>query len=163
MISKYIYRKYFTVLSCLLCAALLGGCATAGSVKIASFEAQISTVVDSIEEIDANMNAIDTDSDTAGTQMLKYMKELSSAIDNLAAIEVPSSDYQYVNDLAVEAQEYMGEAVTLYSQILSSGAEYDPDIADEAYQYYQKACRRVSIIVSLLHGNTPSDVEITYE
>ncbi|MCD7806958.1 MAG: hypothetical protein LUH19_06405 [Lachnospiraceae bacterium] len=155
--------KLFIIILCILCAALFGGCATSGSVKIASFEAQISTVVDSIEEIDANMNAVDTASDSAGTQMLKYIKELSDAIDRLAAIEIPSSEYQYVNDLAVEAQEYIGEAVTLYSQILSSGAEYDPDIAEEAYQNYQKACRRVSIIVSLLHGNTPSDVEISYE
>ncbi|MCD8130196.1 MAG: hypothetical protein LUE16_02780 [Lachnospiraceae bacterium] len=156
-------NKIFTAVICILCVFVFSGCATSSSVKIASFEAQIGTIIDSIEEINENMNAIDADSDSAGTQMLKYMKELSTAIDNLAAIEVPSGEYQYVNDLAVEAQEYIGEAITLYSQILSSGAEYDPDIADEAYQYYQKACRRISVIVSLLHGNTPSDVEISYE
>ncbi|MCD8067815.1 MAG: hypothetical protein LUE87_02765 [Lachnospiraceae bacterium] len=155
-------NKIFTAVICILCVFVLSGCATSNSVKIASFEAQISTIIDSIEEINENMNAIDPDSDSAGTQMLKYMKELSSAIDNLAAIEVPSGEYQYVNDLAVEAQEYISEAITLYSQILSSGAEYAPDIADEAWQYYQKACRRISVIVSLLHGNTPSDVEISY-
>ncbi len=156
-------NKLFTAVICILCIFALSGCATSNSVKIASFEAQISTIIDSIEEINEKMNAIDADSDSAGTQMLKYMKELSSAIDNLAAVEVPSNEYQYVNDLAVEAQEYIDEAITLYSQILSSGAEYDPDIAEEAWQYYQKACRRVSIIVSLLHGNTPSDVEISYQ
>ncbi|MCD7818650.1 MAG: hypothetical protein LUG61_11555 [Lachnospiraceae bacterium] len=156
-------RKSFAILISLLCAALLGGCATTNSVKVASFEAQISIIVDSIEEINEKMNAIDTESDSADTEMLSYMKELSAAIDNLAALEIPSNDYQYVNDLALEAQENMAEALTLYTQILSSGAEYDPDVAETAFAYYQKACRRVSVIVSLLHGNTPSDVEISYE
>ncbi len=155
--------KSFAILISLLCAALLGGCATTNSVKVASFEAQISIIVDSIEEINEKMNAIDTESDSADTEMLSYMKELSAAIDNLAALEIPSNDYQYVNDLALEAQENMAEALTLYTQILSSGAEYDPDVAETAFAYYQKACRRVSVIVSLLHGNTPSDVEISYE
>ncbi|MCD8380659.1 MAG: hypothetical protein LUC95_10175 [Lachnospiraceae bacterium] len=157
------YRKSFILFLSLLCAAFLGGCATADTVKIASFEAQISTIIDSIEEINDDMNAVDTDSGSADVKMLAYMKDLSAAIDKLAALEVPSSDYQYVNDLALEAQEYMSEALTLYSQILSTGAEYDPDVAETAFAYYEKACRRVSVIVSLLHGNTPSDVEITYE
>ncbi len=156
-------RKSLIFFLSILCAALLGGCASTTSIKVASFEAQISTIVDSIEEINDKMNAIDTDSATAGTEILSCMKELSAAIDNLAAVEIPSSDYQYVNDLAVEAQEYMAEALTLYNEIFSAGAEYDPDIAETAFENYQRACRRVSVIVSLLHGNTPSDVDITYE
>ncbi|MCD7752111.1 MAG: hypothetical protein LUI10_10305 [Lachnospiraceae bacterium] len=157
------YRKSLILILSLICAALLGGCATADSVKVASFEAQISTIVDSIEEINDNMNAVDTESSSADKEILAYMKDLSAAIDKLAAVEVPSNDYQYVNDLALEAQEYMAEALTLYTQIFSTGAEYDPDVAETAFAYYEKACRRVSVIVSLLHGNTPSDVEITYE
>ncbi len=157
------YRKSFVLLLSFICAAFLGGCATASSVKIASFEAQVGTIIDSIEKINDNMNAIDTDSTSAGTEMLKYMKELSTAISKLAAVEVPSSDYQYVNDLAAEAADYMSEALSLYTQLLSAGSEYDPDTAETALAYYQRACRRISVIVSLLHGNTPSDVDITYE
>lgn len=147
---------------CLICMLCLWGCGSS-DLKLTSYESQISTVIDSMEAIDTRMNAIDPDSITADSDMLSCIQELDALFEKLAEIEAPSSDYQYVNDLAAEAREYMSQATALYQELLSAGSEYDPDAALLAYEYYSRACRRVSIIVAMLHGNTPDGVTISYE
>lgn len=154
--------KRLTICICLICILSLWGCGNS-NLKLTSYETQLGTVVDSMEAIDARMNAIDPDSSTADSDMLSCIQELDALFEKLAEIEAPSSDYQYVSDLAAEAREYMAQATALYNDLLSAGSEYDADAAGQAYEYYSRACRRVSIIVSMLHGNTPSGVTVTYE
>ena len=64
--------------------------------------------------------------------------------------------------LADESSEFMTEAVKNYHDAYSNNS-YNESIAQYAKQYYIKAYKRVQIIISFLHGEIPSDADLTIE
>ncbi|MFI3237215.1 MAG: hypothetical protein R3Y47_04200 [Lachnospiraceae bacterium] len=151
----------FLVMITMLCTI---GCGADSSEDTAllDFQTQLQEICDNIEEIDAQMNALDPNIDNAEATMLSYLNALSAEFDALEAIEIPNDDYAYMTSLSQEACDYMDESIVLYFEILGQGTYTDESIA-LAYENYSRACKRVQVIVALLHGEVPEDATVTYE
>ena len=61
-----------------------------------------------------------------------------------------------------ETYESMTEAVKNYHQAYG-GDEYDESTAEYAKQNYSRAYKRIQIIISFLHGEEPTDPDLTIE
>ena len=56
----------------------------------------------------------------------------------------------------------MTEAVNSYHEAYGNGA-YNEYIAEYAKQNYSRAYKRIQIIISFLHGEEPTDADLTIE
>lgn len=148
---------------CLACSLTLGGCGQKEDPVDTKFRNDLEYFCNSISELDSSMNAIDPESDNAPAQLLQYLDEVDMRFKTFAELDFPSQ-FDYLEPLADDASKYMTEAVTYYHNSYSNNSfnEYTAEYAEENYA---RAIKRIKIILSFLHGETPTDegVVISYE
>lgn len=127
--------------------------------ELENYKANINQFFENIKVIDASINAIDPNSETAVSDLLNLLDSMNTSFEQMASLNVPSG-FPGVEELADEASEYMTEAVSYYHQAYEG--EYDAALADVAYQNYERANVRFQYIVSILHGDIPEEI-YTYE
>lgn len=151
---KYIFSSF------LLCFIMfsLTGCGGKDA-KIENYKANMNQFFENIRIFDSSINAIDPNSETATTELLSLLDSMNTSFSQMASLEVPES-FPGVEDLAVQASEYMSEAVSFYHQAYDG--EYDATLEDVARQNYERANLRLQYIVSILHGDIPEEI-YTYE
>ena len=140
---------------CLMLSLSLMGCSNVKDPEIIKFESDIQTFCDNISAIDANINNIDATSETADEELLSYLDQLDQYFKVLAEMPIPD-EYAYLKELTTEASEYMSTAVTSYHEAFA-GESYDANIADYAYQNYERAYKRVTVMLQLLRGETVTE------
>lgn len=140
---------------CLLLSLSLMACGNVKDPEIIKFESDIQTFCDNISAIDANINNIDATSETADEELLSYLDQLDQYFKVLAEMSIPD-EYAYLKELTTEASEYMSTAVTSYHEAFA-GESYDANIADYAYQNYERAYKRVTVMLQLLRGETVTE------
>lgn len=142
--------------------SLLTGC-TQEDPELVKFKNDIDNFCESIAQLDASMNKIDASSDNASDQLLEYLDEVDMRFRSFADLDFPT-DYDYLEHLADEASEYMTEAVSYFRQSYSNNS-YNEYTAEYAQENYARAIKRVKIIITFLHGETPDDdeINISYE
>lgn len=114
-----------------------------------------------ISEIDTAINSIDAAADNATSELLACLDELDIVFQGFARLDFPE-EFDSLESLADESSQFMTEAVKNYHDAYKSGS-YNAAIADYAKQYYIKAYKRVQIIITCLHGEIPSDADLTIE
>ena len=129
--------------------------------QLTQFKDEIETFCTNISNLDTSINSIDASSDTASEELLGYLDELDAEFQKLAAIDFPE-EFDYLENLSDEASEYMTEAVSNYHTVYS-GAAYDETTAAYAHENYSRAYKRVQVIITFLHGETPQDADLTIE
>lgn len=141
-----------------LLAALLGlaGCQKSGQ---SAFAAEVDAFCGKIQEIDGNMNAIDGANATAPVQLVEQLTLLNTEFQNFSQLDFPA-EYDYLEKLSDEAASYMAEALDAYSKAYD-GLQFDQAMADYAGENYNRAYKRIRIIVQMLNGETPEDVIIS--
>ncbi len=125
------------------------------------FEKDVADFYEEIKEIDIEINNIDATNEDAPALLLGYLDRLEQSFIVFAQIDAPS-DYDYIESLADEAAEYMGIAVSSYHEAFSNDS-YDASTADYAHQNYERACKRINIILQLLQGKEITDSDVTIE
>lgn len=155
-------NKLILLLVLALLAMALGGCGkdpalTAFRNEFEEFCTDISELGTSIDSI----NASDQNADEATAELLGYLDRLDQEFAELAKMDFPT-EFDYLEKLAVEAGEYMSEAVKSYHEAYESGA-YNEYTAKYAQENYSRAYKRIQVIISLLHGKTPDDVDLNIE
>lgn len=129
--------------------------------ELTQFRNSIDDFCTKVSEIDTSINNIDAQSENAISELLSYLDELDLAFQSFAGLDFPE-EFDYLEDLADESSEYMTEAVTSYHAAYSNNS-YDQYIAEYAKSNYSRAYKRVQIIITFLHGETPSDADLTIE
>lgn len=114
-----------------------------------------------ISEIDSSINSIDAQSENAKAELLANLDDLDLVFQNFAKLDFPE-EFDYLEDLAKESSEYMTEAVKSYHEAYSNSS-YNEYIAEYARQNYSRAYKRVQIIISFLHGEEPTDPDLSIE
>lgn len=147
------------ILAGLLAAALLTGCGS--SLELTKFKTDMDDFCTCISELDTSIDSIDTSSGYYREELLKYLDELDLEFQEFAKLDFPE-EFDYLENLADEASEYMTEAVKSYHQIYDSGS-YSESIADYALQNYSRSYKRIQIIITFLHGEEPKDTDLTIE
>lgn len=151
----------------LLSAVLLTGCANEDT-EILAFKEDVNAFCNNIVEIDTSINEISNNTqDTEGLAEAK--KELLTCLDNLeeefakfSALNFPE-EYDYLEEMAEEADEYMTEAVNYYHTIYEDDEKYNASMEEYANENYARAYKRIKVIVALLRGETPDVDGLTIE
>lgn len=149
-------RMLFTAV---LAAVLLSACGT--DPELARFHKSIDDFCTKVSEIDTAINSIDAESDQAVSELLSYLDELDLVFQSFATLDFPE-EFDYLEDTAKDASRYMTTAVESYHDVYSNNS-YDEATAEYARGNYSRAYKRIQIIISFLHGETPEDVDLTME
>ena len=126
---------------------------------LTQFKNEMDDFCTAISEIDTQINSLDAESSTATTELLGYLDDLNGEFEDFSKVDFPE-EFDYLENLADEASEYMTEAVTKYHEAYSNGS-YNEYIAEYAKENYSRAYKRIQIIISFLHGEEPEDVDLT--
>ena len=152
-------NRLLFLLSVLAFSFILTGCGE--DPKLSKFKKEIDTFCSDIAAIDANINSIDAEAETAKDELLEYLDQLDLAFQVLGNITAPT-DYAYIEELADEASSYMTIAVESYHEAFSNNS-YNEYTAEYARENYERAYKRVTVILRLLHGEEITDADVTIE
>ena len=151
--------KFYMVFAAFFTAILLTACGE--DQELARFRTHIDAFCTKISEIDTSINNIDAQSENAVSELLAYLDDLDKTFKDFAELDFPEQ-FQYLESLADESSEYMTEAVKNYHEAYSNNS-YNEYTADYARQYYSRAYKRIQIIISFLHGEEPTDADLTID
>lgn len=129
--------------------------------EVNKFIDAIDSFCSEVAAIDAGINQIDAQSESAKDELLLYLDQLDQTFQSFAAIPVPA-DYSYMEELADEASSYMTTAVSAYHEAFGESS-YNEYTAEYARQNYERAYKRVTVILKLLHGEDISGEGATIE
>lgn len=152
-------RKILIIFSIVLAAVMLTACGE--DTELTRFRKSIDDFCTKISEIDNSINQIDAQSDDATLQLLACLDDLDTAFQGFARLDFPE-EFDYLENLADESSEYMTEAVKSYHDAYG-GETYDESTAEYAKQNYSRAYKRIQIIISFLHGEEPTDADLSIE
>lgn len=151
--------KIRILFAALLSAVSLSACGE--DPELTQFRKSIDDFCTRISEIDNSINSIDAQSETSKTELLACLDDLDNVFRGFAALDFPE-EFDYLEGLADESSEYMTEAVKSYHDAYSNDS-YNEYTAEYAKQNYIRAYKRIQIIISFLHGEEPSDPDLTIE
>lgn len=129
--------------------------------ELTQFRNSIESFCTEISQIDTAINSIDASSESAVAELLSYLDSLEVAFQGFAELDFPE-EFDYLEEIADQAGDYMSTAVSGYHEAYSAGA-YDQYTAAYAGENYSRAYKRVQIIITFLHGETPEDVDLQME
>lgn len=152
-------NKFRMLIAAALAAILLTACGE--DPELVQFRKSVDDFCSKISEIDSGMNNIDAEADSAVSEFLRYLDDLDHLFRTFAQLDFPE-EFDYLEDTADEASQYMSTAVQSYHEAYSNGS-YNEYTAEFAYGNYSRAYKRIQIIISFLHGETPDDVDIVME
>ena len=72
-------------------------------------------------------------------------------------------EYDYLEEMADEAGDYMTEAVNTYHKLYGTDAGYNVTLEEYANENYARAYKRIKVIVALLRGETPDEEGLTIQ
>lgn len=149
-------KKVRMLIAAVFATVLLTACGE--DPELVQFRKNVDDFCNKISEIDSGMNSINAEADGAVTEFLGYLDELDLIFQSFAKLDFPE-EFDYLEATADEASQYMSTAVESYHEAYSNGS-YNEYTAEYAYGNYSRAYKRIQIIISFLHGETPDDVDI---
>ncbi len=149
---KLVFAAFLTVLALTSCG---------GDSELTAFRKNMDNFCTRISEIDSSINGIDPDAASATEELLTYLDELDLVFQSFAGMDFPD-EFNYLENLADESSKYMTEAVKSYHDAFSMDS-FDSYTAEYARENYSRAYKRVQIIISFLHGEEPTDPDLTVE
>ena len=102
---------------------------------------------------------MDAESEYAISELLGYLSDLEEEFENFSKLDFPE-EFDYLEGLADESSEYMTTAVSSYKEAYANDS-YDEAKADYARENYSRAYKRIQIMISFLHGEEPTDIDLT--
>lgn len=128
--------------------------------ELTQFRNSIENFCTEISQIDTAINGIDASSDGAVTELLSCLNDLDAAFQEFAELDFPE-EFDYLEEIADQAGDYMTTAVSSYHE--AYGETYNEYTAAYASENYSRAYKRIQIIITFLHGETPEDVDLQIE
>lgn len=126
--------------------------------ELAKFKAEMENFCDAIADIHEGMNSIDVTKEGYKEELLDYLDKAEDEFTKLSNTSIPK-EFSYITDLVQGASEDMSMAVSQFHEAFGTDSfnEYTFDYANE---YYQRAYKRLTYIISLLHGEIPEGDDI---
>ncbi|MCR5619279.1 MAG: hypothetical protein K6F65_04205 [Lachnospiraceae bacterium] len=160
----------FHAITIILSLLLLAGCGSQPAEdpqtqELKDFRSKVDTFCETISNVDAQINSIDTASETYTTDLMNSLGTLNIAFADFAALDFPS-DYDYLEHLADEASAYMSEAVTGFGQVYTDNtlnSQAMQDKYNEASAAYANAFKRIKVIMTFLNGEISQDANVSTE
>lgn len=149
-------KKFLLVVTALTLAFSLTACGE--DPELAKFKTEMENFCQAIAEIDEGMNNIDVTAEGYREELLEYLDKAEDEFRKLGSISIPE-EFAYIEELVQGASEDMITAVEQFHEAfgVDSYNEYTFEYANE---YYQRAYKRLTYIITLLHGEIPEDDDI---
>lgn len=153
-------KRHITLIAAgILLTTMLTACGNDPAMTV--FKSEIDDFCIKISELDSSINSIDAQSEDAADELLGYLDDLDTEFQDFAELDFPE-EFDYLEDLADEASSYMTEAVKSYHEAYSDGG-YNEYTEEYAKENFSRACKRIQIIITFLHGEEPENVNLTTE
>lgn len=153
-------RKILILMTSLLISISLTACGEENPV-MKQFKKDINQFCDQISKIDTEINSINADSEDAPDELLEQLDQLDTLFQTFGEMDFPE-EFDYLEEIADESSSYMTTAVENYHKAYGNYS-YNEYVADYAKENYSRAYKRVQIILSFLHGETPDNVDLTMD
>ncbi|MCH5274302.1 MAG: hypothetical protein J1E65_00580 [Lachnospiraceae bacterium] len=151
--------KLLLLLVTVLFSFTLAGCGE--DQTIIRFQNDINAFCNKVAEIDAGINSIDSQSETASAELLTYLDQLDQAFKELSEISIPK-EYAYMEQLTSEASSYMTTAVEAYHEAFE-GDTFNEHTAEYARENYERAYKRITVLLQLLRGEEVTGANVVIE
>lgn len=144
----------------ILLSLLLTGCSNQNDTAIIKLEGEINNFCDKIIEIDTSINKItnitadEEGLKSATTDLMHNLDMLKDEFVKFSNIDFPE-EYDYLEEIADEASDYMTEAVKSYHTAYEDN--YTESMEEYAQENYSRAYKRVQIIIDVLQGKYPTE------
>lgn len=152
-------KMLLTFFAAVLALAIFAACGK--DPELERFRKSIDDFCTKVSEIDTSINNIDATADNAVSELLVYLDELDIVFQSFASLDFPE-EFDYLEKLADESSSLMTEAVKNFHEAYSNKS-YNEAVAEYAQQNYNKAYKRIQIIITFLHGEEPRDVDLSIE
>lgn len=129
--------------------------------ELTKFRKSVDDFCTKLADIHIAINSIDATKDTAVDELLDNLDELDLLFKNFAKLDFPEK-FDNLEPIAAESSQYMTTAVENF-HLAYSNDSYNEYTAEYAQQNYVRAYKRIQIIISFLHGETPDDVNLAVE
>lgn len=151
-------KKELTVIVLIASLTLCVGC---GNTKeLDEYYTSMNDSIVCIHDTKEQLDNIDTEDESASTEVLALLDEFENEFENLSSIDVPK-EFSANETLADDAYSYMSEANTLFHQYFND-SESDSTVYDAAMENYTRAMTRLSYISSILKGEVPEGEGVTF-
>ncbi len=152
-------KIFLLIISALLLVVSLTGCGE--DPVLTKFKTDVESFCKELATLDASINSIDAQSETAPEELLGYLDQLDQSFKVFAEL-TPPAEYAYVEGLADEASTYMTTAVASYHEAFGENS-YNEYTAEYARENYERAYLRITVILQLLHGEDINIEGVTVE
>lgn len=152
-------KKLICALLSIMLVLSFSGCKGSTDEELDAYKQALTQFCSEAERIDSNINLIDPDSITCIDDLFAQLDELEALFKTLSEIKVPR-EFSANESLAKEAYEYMVEANEYFHQSFSETA-YNEYTCDAGIECYTRANKRVQYILDIIHGEIPSDENVT--
>lgn len=129
--------------------------------ELTKFRNNVDDFCAKLSEIHTAINSIDATKDSAVDELLDNLDELDLVFQAFARLDFPE-EFDNLEPIADESSQYMTTAVENF-HLAYSNDSYNEYTAEYAQQNYARAYKRIQIIISFLHGETPDDVNLAVE
>lgn len=146
------YRSLYLLITTLFLMLLIG---CGADKELEEYKMNMETFYTDISKYDTIINSIDITSETAVSELLAALDGLEERFLWMASLTIPE-EFAVTESLAIQAGEYMSNAVALYHRAYESDP-FDNAAAEAAKEYYERANKRVVCILAILHGELPDD------
>ncbi len=157
--DKSLKKKIRLHIAGFLAVAFLTACGE--DPELVQFRNSIEDFCTEISQIDTAINSIDASSESAVSDLLSCLDDLEDSFQGFAELDFPE-EFDYLEEIAEQAGDYMSTAVSSYHDAYG-GDSYDEYTAAYASENYSRAYKRVQIIITFLHGETPEDIDLQIE
>ncbi len=156
-------KKIALLFAVLLVFTFLAGCGSKQVVEggDSEYKTQMTDFFKSMKHIDDEINALDPEDDDSIAELFVYLDELEGQYKILSEIEVPA-EYKATESLADEAYDYMVQANNYFKMSFVENS-YNQYTYEAGLECYNRANKRMQYIISIIHGEMPTDENVTVE
>jgi hypothetical protein len=152
--------KLYLAVVCMMTAAVLTACGGKDNDEISQFKEQVDSFCLNISDLGTQIDNVDAESEGAVDEVLGYIDEMDAEFQSFAEVDFPEQ-FDYLESIADEASEYMTVAAESFRDAYTNES-YDEEMFKAEYEYAReneaRAYKRIQIIITLLHGESPESV-----
>ena len=150
-------KKLLLVITAVALALSLTACGE--DPELAKFKSEMENFCNAVAAIDEGINSIDVTQEGYREQLLEYLDKAEDEFKKLASISIPE-EFSYIQELVISSSEDMTQAVEQFHEAFGPDS-YNEYTFEYANEYYQRAYKKLTYIITLLHGEIPDGDDIT--
>jgi hypothetical protein len=155
------HRISALLVSLLSCTLLIGCAGQAADPELSAFKDKVDSFCSEISDLDTSINAIDPQSEDAVDTLFNELDTLDAAFKDFAEMDFPAA-FDYLEEMADEAGSYMKEAVASFKNAYEEDT-YNEAMEEYAFKNYERAYKRINIILTFIRGEEPDDDNLQIE